>query len=156
MITYVKGDLIKLAQAGEFNVIAHGCNCFCTMARGIAPLMAAAFHVDGYELEAPRYKGDIDKLGRIEGHPFSPYLRVYNFYTQYHWGLSGGPIPLDYDALHLCFRKLKMELHQFGVRSTARIGLPKIGCGLAGGDWKVVSTFLDSELGGFDLTVVEL
>ena len=31
----LQGDLIALAQAGAFDVIAHGCNCFCTMGRGI-------------------------------------------------------------------------------------------------------------------------
>ena len=32
----IKGDLIKLALQGEFDVIVHGCNCFCTMGAGIA------------------------------------------------------------------------------------------------------------------------
>ena len=36
MIKYIKGDLIKLAQKGKFDIIAHGCNCFCTMGAGIA------------------------------------------------------------------------------------------------------------------------
>ena len=26
----IEGDLIKLAQEGKFDVIAHGCNCFCS------------------------------------------------------------------------------------------------------------------------------
>ena len=28
MIRYVDGDLLKLADEGHFDVIAHGCNCF--------------------------------------------------------------------------------------------------------------------------------
>ena len=32
----IKGNLISLALAGEFEVIIHGCNCFCTMGAGIA------------------------------------------------------------------------------------------------------------------------
>jgi O-acetyl-ADP-ribose deacetylase (regulator of RNase III) len=39
MIKYVDGDLIKLALKGEFDVIVHGCNCFCQMGAGIAPQM---------------------------------------------------------------------------------------------------------------------
>lgn len=79
---YVKGDLIKLALAGEFDVIAHGCNCFCTMGAGIAPQMASAFGCDEFEKEQLTYteydddgnefevetnnQGDINKLGTID------------------------------------------------------------------------------------------
>ena len=32
----VRGDLIKLALAGKFDVIIHGCNCMRAMGAGIA------------------------------------------------------------------------------------------------------------------------
>lgn len=35
MVTEIKGDLVN--QAEQFDVIVHGCNCFCTMNSGIAP-----------------------------------------------------------------------------------------------------------------------
>lgn len=47
--TEVNGDLIKLAKRGEFDVIGHGCNCFCTMGAGIAPQMAEAFDCDSFK-----------------------------------------------------------------------------------------------------------
>lgn len=78
----VEGDLILLARAGKFDVIAHGCNCFCTMGAGIAPQMAEAFGCDEFDLELTSYtdydeegeeytvetknRGDINKLGNIE------------------------------------------------------------------------------------------
>lgn len=43
MYKEIKGDLIKLALEGEFDVIAHGCNCFCTMGAGIAVAMKNTF-----------------------------------------------------------------------------------------------------------------
>ena len=36
---YKVGDLIEAAKSGEINVFGHGCNCFCTMGSGIAPLI---------------------------------------------------------------------------------------------------------------------
>ena len=36
MLKHTKGNLIDLAEAGEFNIIVHGCNCFETMGSGIA------------------------------------------------------------------------------------------------------------------------
>lgn len=81
MVNEVHGDLIKLAKQGEFDVIAHGCNCFCTMGAGIAPQMAEAFgcdkfpkemiyetdEIDGLEFQSEtKNKGDINKLGTID------------------------------------------------------------------------------------------
>jgi hypothetical protein len=37
-----------------------------------------------------------------------------------------------------------------------KIGFPKIGCGLAGGDWKVVSQIIETIFDGFDVTIYEL
>jgi O-acetyl-ADP-ribose deacetylase (regulator of RNase III) len=39
----IKGDLIALAKQGEFDVIAHGCNCFVKMGAGIAKSIRLAF-----------------------------------------------------------------------------------------------------------------
>ena len=39
----IQGNLIHLAQNGEFDLIVHGCNCFCTMGAGIAKGIKAAF-----------------------------------------------------------------------------------------------------------------
>jgi len=78
----IKGDLIELTKLGEFDVIAHGCNCFCTMGAGIAPQMAENFGCDEFEMEllyethfdedGEAYKaktqnhGNINKLGQID------------------------------------------------------------------------------------------
>ena len=40
-LIHIKGDLIKLAQAGEFDVIVQGCNCFNTMGSGLAKQIKA-------------------------------------------------------------------------------------------------------------------
>ena len=63
---YVEGDLIKLAKEGIFDVITHGCNCFCTMGAGIAVPMKNNFDCDKFPLEALEYKGNINKLGTID------------------------------------------------------------------------------------------
>ncbi len=39
----IKGDLIKLALDGKFDVIIHGCNCYCTMGAGFAKAIQAEF-----------------------------------------------------------------------------------------------------------------
>jgi O-acetyl-ADP-ribose deacetylase (regulator of RNase III) len=70
----IPGNLITLALEGTFDVIAHGCNCFCTMGAGIAPQMARTFKCDTYSLEDDHYdksnKGNFNKMGQIEFRDF--------------------------------------------------------------------------------------
>ena len=157
MYQEIEGDLIKLAKEGKFDVIAHGCNCFCTMKSGIAPQMAEAFTCDKFPLEHINYKGNINKLGQID-HLYAPvnstnglYVRIVNCYTQY-YHKSNSPHPnipcIDYQALQLCLLKIN---HIFKGK---HIGLPQIGCGQAGGDWDVVRAIIKSRLRDCDVTVV--
>mgnify|MGYP003335247766 CR=1 FL=1 len=142
----IKGDLITLANNNMFDIIVHGCNCFCKMARGLAPQMAEAFGCNLFELENEKYKGDINKLGQIDYHTNMFNFTVVNAYTQYHW--STETKPLDYEALTLCLRKIN---HIFNGK---HIGLPQIGCHLAGGDWNIVKEIIKKELKDCKVTIV--
>lgn len=160
------GNLITLAKKGDFDVIAHGCNCHCSMGAGIAPQMAEEFSADKFPLESPLWAGDINKLGQIDYMWVDPSnkasrrrestaehtLAVVNAYTQYGFGKNhkdGKAIPLDYEALLLCMRKMN---HVFKGK---KIGLPQIGCGLAGGEWVIVKDIIKDELShDCDVTVV--
>ena len=72
---------------------------------------------------------------------------VVNAYTQFHY--RGQGVPADYNAIRSAFRLIK---HRFGGR---RIGYPKIGAGLAKGDWATIAAIIDDELAGEDHTLVE-
>ena len=145
----ISGDLIHLAKNGEFDLIAHGCNCFCTMGAGIAKGIKAAFPA-AFDADLATARGDRAKLGTCtfakidrEGSP----LVVVNAYTQFDYRGSGPKV--DYDAASSCFRWIK-EKH-----SGKRIGLPKIGAGLAGGDWARIAAIIEEELASDDVTLVE-
>lgn len=148
--TEVEGDLIKLALEGQFAVITHGCNCFNTMKSGIAKQMAQTFQCNEYIMERPNVRGNINKLGQIESNRFSlsknKYITVINSYTQYKFGRDKQY--LDYEALALCLRKINHTCHG------QHIGLPKIGTGLAGGDWPTIRSIILNELPDCQVTVV--
>lgn len=141
----VKGDLIKLAQEGKFDVIVHGCNCFCTMGAGIARQVASNFP-DAYKADKETAIGDRSKLGTISISTEHG-VGVVNAYTQFDFGGRGPNV--DYDAVRSCFRQIKKMF------SGCRIGYPDIGAGLAGGNWSVISEIIDEELAGEDHTLVE-
>lgn len=145
----VAGDLIQLAKRGEFDVIVHGCNCFCTMGAGIAKGIRAAFPA-AFDADLATSRGDRAKLGTctfaevdLNGTP----LVVVNAYTQFDYRGSGPKV--DYDAVRSCFRWIRQQ------HSGKRIGLPKIGAGLAGGDWERIAGIVREELAGENVTVVE-
>ena len=86
----VDGDLIALAASGSFDVIAHGCNCMCTMGAGLAVAIRQAFP-EAWEADRATTKGDQAKLGtctvgvcKIGDHE----LHVVNAYTQYDIGAA--------------------------------------------------------------------
>jgi O-acetyl-ADP-ribose deacetylase (regulator of RNase III) len=162
MYTEIEGDLIKLAQRGKFDVITHGCNCFCQMGTGVAPQMAKAFACNDpekYYGESTDRKGDMTKLGNIEDYAWFVFdeegnrrrLNVVNAYTQYNYGKNhadGVAKPLDYEALALCMRKINYRF------KGKHIGLPKIGAGLAGGDWNIIKNIIQTELKDMQVSVV--
>lgn len=145
----VKGDLIKLAFQDEFDVIIHGCNCFCTMGAGIAKQIKAKFP-EAFSADLETEKGDKSKLGTISWaeHKFEQSkIIIVNAYTQYHWRGSGKKA--DYEAIRSAFKQIKIRF------SGLRIAYPAIGAGLAGGDWKTISDIINQELEGEDHTFVE-
>lgn len=146
------GDLLALAAAGEFDVIVHGCNCFCAMGAGIAKQIARTFPAAA-AADLATAKGDRAKLGSLTtaavacagGHE----LVVVNGYTQYGTRRApNSPFAVDYGAVRDVFRKVKEDY------AGMRIAFPLIGAGLAGGDWNTIAAIIDEELQGEDATLV--
>ncbi|MDM1246513.1 macro domain-containing protein [Acinetobacter sp. R933-2] len=144
------GDLLVLAEQGQFDVIVHGCNCFCTMGAGIAKAIKEKFP-EAYQADLQTVSGDRGKLGTYsqakiqrEGVEFV----IINAYTQFNW--RGRGIKADYAAIEQVFKSIKSEF------SGLRIAYPLIGAGLAGGDWAVISKIIDHELHGEAHTLVRL
>lgn len=142
----IKGDLIKLGLDAEFDVIAHGCNCWCSMGAGIAEKIKHTFP-EAYAADLETERGDIGKLGTFTSVQFDVtdqdgkrrQLVVANLYTQFNPGRPTEQDPLEdrYNALRSSLSLLNSSF------PNARVGLPMIGAGLARGDWSVISGIID-------------
>jgi O-acetyl-ADP-ribose deacetylase (regulator of RNase III) len=144
----IHGDLIELALEGRFDVIVHGCNCFCSMGGGIARTIRAVFPA-AYEADCKTTSGDRGKLGTctVADCPTeSGTVTVVNAYTQYDY--AGPGVLVDYDALTHCLEWVAKTFPD------QRLGLPKIGAGLAGGDWARIEKIIETTLARTEYTVV--
>lgn len=157
MIRYVTGDLIEAALRGDVDVIAHQCNCFNNMGRGIAPQIARKFPA-AKAADDKTISGDRGKLGKVSiGTTIygERSILVFNLYGQYgHWKRRDGLINTEYDALHSALQAMATHLYQIG--GSPYIGLPKLGCGLGGGNWDIVETLIEDALADFNVTVYTL
>lgn len=127
-----KGDLITLAEDGEFVVIIHGCNCQNVMGSGIAASIKERYP-GAYEadtLASQQWRVPVAKLGNFstyatisaKGNPFI----IVNAYTQVNFAPRGVD-HFEYESFKLILRKLL-------TLGPVKVGLPYIGMGLAGGD----------------------
>jgi len=151
---HTKGNLLRLAEAGEFDVIVQGCNCFCTMGSGIAKEIRETYP-EAYEADLQTERGAYSKLGNYTYAVVPNKFVIVNAYTQFGFNRMGENKDLfEYTAFKLILEKLA---YQF---PTARFGFPYIGMGLAGGSKVDIMAHLESfsrkieETGG-SVTLVE-
>ncbi len=146
IVKVVKGDLVKRAKEGCYDVIVHGCNTHVRMGSGIAPQIANTFEgVREADEQFPIAKGSKMRLGHysyaVPQNSFDPV--VINAYTQHFFRTKPDGSPaVDYDAIKAVFEQLNVDVPEtYGDAHV--IGIPQIGAGLAGGDWEIIQNIID-------------
>jgi O-acetyl-ADP-ribose deacetylase (regulator of RNase III) len=123
-------------------IIVHGCNMQGVMGAGIARAIKQRFpsaynvYIDG--LNNGKQLGDIC-LTEI-----TDQLYIANALTQRFYGNSEitHQVYVDYVALKTCFE----EVNQLALITKLPVLFPKIGCGLAGGNWNTVCKIIETAL----------
>jgi O-acetyl-ADP-ribose deacetylase (regulator of RNase III) len=153
MIHYVKGDLLD----SDCHYICHQVNCQGVMGSGIAKQIRERWPwvFSSYHEYCSRHLGKTDELlGEIWGVRINDSTNqwVVNMFSQDKYGYDGSRFT-SYDAFAEC---LTTMINRLPRGST--IGFPKnIGCGLGGGNWKVISALIEEILGeDFDVYIYEL
>lgn len=132
----LQGNLLDMADDGQFDLIFHGCNCFHKMRSGIAKQIAARFP-EAEQADFATVYGSKKKLGefsyaKVKGKTGKDFI-VVNAYTQYKW--SGSKDVFEYKAFEEFLNRLAgftYALHEH-KKEIVQIGFPKIGCGFAKG-----------------------
>lgn len=145
-LTTVQGNLIQMALEGKFDAIAQSCNCFCNMGRGIAPQIAKAFPAAKAADDAT-VRGSREKLGSFSSACIQvadeKYVEVFNIYGQYGWKSEQVTYGTDHSALFRGLRAMRDYLDDCSYESPIKVGFPKIGSGLGGGDWGLISQMIE-------------
>ena len=147
----VEGDLIKMAKDGQFDYVVHGCNCFHKMKSGIAGLIAKEFPRSILADFSSPY-GSKNKLGTWTEATVCDYsynqFRIINAYTQFTYSRQADVFEYEaFDKFLVNFGNVLRERSKEKGRKL-RVGLPKIGCGLAGGDERRIVAALEGFAGG--------
>lgn len=159
MITkYIKGDITET----ELDYIVHGVNCRNTMGSGVARALFERW--DEVKLEYHDFYNKMLKMGRTTPEnllgayhfvftedidKFNETPVVINAFTQLDYGYDGKR-RIDYEAIAKIFESLNEKLEG------ETIAIPKIGCGLAGGNWEIVSRIIDDATPDVEVWVYEL
>lgn len=146
-IVYRKGDLLQTTCLA----IAHGCNAQGVMGRGVAKVIKSKYPKAFLKYRTAHEKYGL-KLGEVISVIESGKL-ILNCITQEYYGKLSS-VYVDYPAIRLCMREVNIKVAYFyQIESTSpntidwmSVAFPKIGSGLGGGDWSVISDIIEEEL----------
>jgi len=136
----IKGNLLDLFDAGEFDIIIHGCNLQQDMSGGIAYQIAQRYP---QAAENDRLYGTAAVLGGFTMALVGEDQLIFNLYTQVYPGRDARLF-----AVMKGFRWAKKFIEG------KRVGIPMIGAGIGGLEWSDVELVLD-RMGLDNVTVVE-
>lgn len=148
MIEYIKGDALHPSSDGC--VLVHGCNSRGVMGSGIAKSIKETYP-EAFKIYLEQFQQIQGlKLGTVTYANVKPGLIVANAITQDSYGLTANTRYVNYEAVAECFENVLHKLEGiFSFRSDClwhTVIFPKIGAGLGGGNWQIISTIIDQTI----------
>ena len=91
-------------------------------------------------------------LGEAQFVQVAPDLWVANMLAQHAYRTPDNPVPLRYNALEHTLSTVA----QFAVEHEATVHMPRIGAGLAGGNWDRIASLIEQCLAEQEVTIYSL
>ncbi len=143
MIKYVKGDLFKAPET----ILGHGCNCSGGYGSGVAAGMAKN-HSKAKDWYLTKFQSEEGwELGDVQFVTSGDKI-IANCATQDGY-MPRNVCHADYPAIRKCMELVKdyAQSHKYSI------AIPKIGAGLAGGDWNIIEGILKEVFSDYDVTI---
>ena len=131
-IRYVTGDATAPEGPGP-KIIAHICNDIGGWGRGFVNAISRRWPEPEQSYRAWHAQNGAQPfaLGEIQLVPVADDIWIANMIAQHGIRRKGGSPPIRYEALRSALKKLAAAAKEIG----ATTHMPRIGCGLAGGEW---------------------
>ena len=155
MVTHKKGNVVSALENGEVNIVFQICNTQHIQSAGVALALTNKWpQVLEVDKETPK---DESKLGIWSTAKVGDDAYVVNGYCQ--TGIGCDPKdPLSrnvrYDVWFDCLYKLNKTLTEKGLAGKYKLGMPWVGCGLAGGSFSIVKSIIEEVFGESELEVI--
>lgn len=152
MINFLKGDATYPISNGN-KIITHIVNDKGQWGRGFVLALSARWSKPEEEYRA-WFRGErgLHFLGAVQYVPVESDIWVANVIGQHDIRTIDGIPPIRYDALRAGLRRVG----RFAAEIDASIHAPRLGAGLAGGDWNIIESIIDDELWGLKVNVYDL
>ncbi len=142
-IRYVQGDATAPEGTG-LKIIAHVCNDAGAWGAGFVMALSRrwpepeAAYRKWHQIRAINDFG----LGAVQMVTVSPDIQVANMVGQHGAGYAGSRPPVRYEAIGRALGQLARNAGTHAGRPAASVHMPRIGCGLAGGDWGCIEPLI--------------
>lgn len=149
-IRYVEGDATN-PEADGARVIVHVCNDVGGWGQGFVMALSANWSEPEHEYRrwSKRRSNPPFKLGHVQFVEVEKQMWVANLIGQHDIRGRAGRVPVRYEAI----REGLERVADFALEHSATVHMPRIGCGLAGGQWDDVEQIVDEQLCRRDVDV---
>lgn len=148
-IRYVTGDATCPVGDGP-KIIVHVCNDLGKWGKGFVLAISRRWKAPELAYKAGFAAPAHPSLGDVQFVPVTPTLTVANLIGQHGIATRTSKTPpVRYDAIREGLAKVGSRARESG----ASVHMPRIGCGLAGGDWARVEPLIAESLSAADIDV---
>lgn len=149
-ITYVIGDATS-PQASGAKIIAHVCNDIGGWGAGFVMALSAKWTEPESEYRSwhERVSDPPFELGQVQFVEVEPQLWIANLIGQRDVRSRDAVPPVRYEAIRTGMERIA----KFAMDREASVHMPRIGCGLAGGEWSKVEAIIEQTLCVQDIAV---
>ena len=151
MIAYLVGDATQPTVGVGPRIICHVCNNVGAWGAGFTAALSSRWSEPEQRYRAEFARSPKPILGEVQLVRVEAGLYVANMIAQDGLPQYRGQIVLDYTALANCLTWLA----QYAERDWS-FHMPRIGCGIAGGDWRRVESIVRVALAEFPVMVYDL
>lgn len=136
----IYGDILDIKEG----IICQQVNCMGVMGSGLAKQIRSKHPrvYDVYVEFIKKSEKEINNLGETLLVEVGRGLYVANLFSQFSYGRNG--LHTNYQKFEECLIRLKNTLDNYTKSKDLSIYFPyKIGCGLGGGDWNIISRLIE-------------